>query len=263
MGHSADLNGRRSIEVPSPTPPRRHRQSQAPRTAPTRASPTVQGPADPLRGRLDGLLLKCPYFSSLLARAASAEQTAAHDTQTAEAARYKLSPISADDPDGYHRAACPALAGRLRCPHRPESLTLSYDRPTITTPPEHPPACCTQKTVTVPPSANAKTRQKHDYPGARWRASYARRSGAERANSTLKDPATNTIERGWTRLAGLVPILLYLTATTAVRNLRVTDAFEARAADNARRAADGLPPRTRRSRRKTLTQLAGAANAPP
>jgi len=192
-----------------------------------------------------------------LARGASAEQTAAHDTQTAEAARYKLSPISADDPDGYHRAACPALAGRLRCPHRPESLTLSYDRPTITTPPEHPPACCTQKTVTVPPSANAKTRQKHDYPGARWRASYARRSGAERANSTLKDPATNTIERGWTRLAGLVPILLFLTATTAVRNLRVTDAFEARQADQARRAANGQPPRTRRRRRKTLADLMG------
>jgi hypothetical protein len=198
-----------------------------------------------------------------LARGASAEQTTAHDQKTAEAARYKLGPIAATDADGYQRVACPAVAGKLRCPLRGESMALGYHRPEVASPPEHPPACCKQKTVTVPPVVNAKTRQKHDYPSGAWRVSYARRAGVERAYSTMKDPASNDIDRGWCRLRGLTPILLLLAATTAVRNLRVADAFEARAADDARRVARGLQPRTRRRRRKSLADLAGAANGPP
>ena len=37
-------------------------------------------------------------------------------------------------------------------------MTLDRDRPEILTPPEHPPACCTQQTITVPPDVAAKTR---------------------------------------------------------------------------------------------------------
>ena len=44
-------------------------------------------------------------------------------------------------------------------------MILSRDRPEIPSPPEHPPACCTQQTITIPPQAGAKTRQKHHYPG--------------------------------------------------------------------------------------------------
>lgn len=47
-----------------------------------------------------------------LRRGASSDETAAHDKLTAEAAHYKLAPISSDDADGYHRAACPALTGK-------------------------------------------------------------------------------------------------------------------------------------------------------
>ena len=74
-------------------------------------------------------------------------------------------------------------------------MLLDRDRPEILHPPEHPQACCTQQTITVPPDVNAKTRQKHDYPPAAWRRSYARRTGAERGFSTAKDPASNTIAR--------------------------------------------------------------------
>jgi hypothetical protein len=95
------------------------------------------------------------------------------------------------------------------------------------------------------------------------RSSYARRSGAERTYSTMKDPASNNINRGWCRLMGLAPMLLFLTATTVVCNLRVADAFDTRQADNTRRASAGQPPRTRRRRRKTIGDLTGAANAPP
>ncbi|MHB1889443.1 MAG: hypothetical protein ACYCUF_01010 [Acidimicrobiales bacterium] len=35
-----------------------------------------------------------------------------------------------------------------------------------------------QQTITVPPSVNAKTAQRHDYPSKTWRASFARRSAA-------------------------------------------------------------------------------------
>ncbi|MFZ0378548.1 MAG: hypothetical protein WAL38_12025 [Solirubrobacteraceae bacterium] len=135
-----------------------------------------------------------------LHRAATSDQTAAHDQQSAELARYKLSPISRPDPDGYHRVICPAAQGKLRRPHQPASMTLPNDRPTILDPPQHPPVCCTQQTMTVPPSVNAKTAQKHDYPSPAHRVSYNRRTAAERTFSTIKDPATTDISRGWCRL---------------------------------------------------------------
>jgi hypothetical protein len=197
-----------------------------------------------------------------LARDATPEQASAHDQQSAELARHKLGRLTSNDADGYHRVACPAATGKIRCPLRPASMTLDRDRPEILTPPEHPPACCTQQTITVPPQVAAKTRQKHDYPSRDHRRSYARRTAAERTFSTAKDPASNNIARGWTRLMGLAPLTLWLACLLAVRNQRILTAWTARQDDNARRAAAGLPPRTRRRRRKTLASLA-ATTAPP
>jgi hypothetical protein len=194
-----------------------------------------------------------------LARDATPEQAAGHDTRTAETARYKLGRVTGDDGDGYHRVMCPAVMGKIRCPLRPQSMTLDRGRPEILTPPGNPPACCTQQTITVPPDVAAKTQQKHDYPSAAHRRSYARRTGAERTFSTAKDPATNNIARGWTRLTGLTPLTLWLACLLAVRNQRILTAWNARQADDARRAAAGLPPKTRRRRRKTLASLATAA----
>ena len=195
-----------------------------------------------------------------LARTATLEQAAQHDAKTAETARCKLGRIAADDADGYHRVQCPAAIGKVRCPLRPSSMTLDRDRPEILTPPEHPQVCCTQQTVTVPPDVNAKTRQKHDYPSAAWRRSYARRSGAERGFATAKDPAANDISRGWCRLMGLAPLMLFTVALLAVRNQRILAAWNTRQEENQRRAAKGLPPKTRKRRRKTL---AGLAAGPP
>jgi hypothetical protein len=191
-----------------------------------------------------------------LAPAATPGQVTAHDQQTAELARYKLGRISADDADGYHRVMCPAVMGKTRCPLRPESMKLDRGRPEILTPPGHPPACCTQQTITVPPQIAAKTRQKHDYPSKEHRTSYARRTSAERTFSTIKDPAATTIARGWCRLTGLTPLTLWLACLLAIRNQRILHAFEARQEQNARRAAAGLPPRTRKRRRQTLASLA-------
>ncbi len=73
-----------------------------------------------------------------LARTATKEQAADHDRKTAELARYKLGRITADDTDGYHRVACPAVTGKIRCPLRPSSMTLDRGRPEILRPPENP-----------------------------------------------------------------------------------------------------------------------------
>jgi hypothetical protein len=186
--------------------------------------------------------------------AATSEQTAAHDQQAAELSRYKLGRHTADDADGYHRVTCPATAGKIRCPLRPDSMLLSRDRPEILSPPGRPPACCTQQTITVPPQIAAKTRQKHDYPSPQWRRSYRRRTAAERLNATIKDTATTSIARGWCRLTGLTPLTLWIACLLAVRNQRILAAYDARQDDNARRAAAGLPPRTRKRRRTSLAQ---------
>jgi hypothetical protein len=193
-----------------------------------------------------------------LARTATTQQAADHDRQTAELARHKLGRLTADDHDGYHRVQCPAAMGKIRCPLRPASMRLDRDRPEILQPPEHPQACCTQQTITVPPDVLAKTAQKHDYPSAAWRRSYARRTGAERGFATAKDPATNDITRGWCRLMGPAPLMLFTTTLLAVRNQRILAAWNARQQENQRRAAEGLPPKTRRRRRKTLTALTAA-----
>jgi len=196
-----------------------------------------------------------------LARTATREQAADHDRSTAELARCKPGRLTADDADGYHRVQCPAAMSKIRCPLRPASMTLDRDRPEILTPPEHPQACCTQQTITVPPDVLAKTAQKHDYPSAAWRRSYARRTGAERGFATAKDPATSNISRGWCRLMGLTPLMLFTTMLLTARNQRILAAWNTRQEENQHRAARGLPPRTRRRRRKT--PAAAASAAPP
>ena len=139
-------------------------------------------------------------------------------------------------------------------------MTLDRDRPEILTLPGNPQACCAQQTITVPPGILAKTAQKHDYPSAAWRRSYARRTGAERGFATIKDPASNDIARGWCRLMGLAPLMLFATTLLVARNQRILAAWNTRQEENQRRAARGLPPKTRKRRRKTL---AGLAAGPP
>jgi hypothetical protein len=139
-------------------------------------------------------------------------------------------------------------------------MTQDRDRPEILQPPEHPQACCAQQTITVPPDVLAKTAQKHNYPSAAWRRSRARRTGAERGFATAEDPATNDTSRGWCRLMGLAPLMLFTTTLLIARNQRILAAWTARQEETQRRAAAGLPPKTRKRRRRTL---AGLAAGPP
>jgi hypothetical protein len=59
---------------------------------------------------------------------------------------------------------------------------------------------------------------------------------------------------------GLAPLMLFTTTLLIVRNQRILDAWNARQEENQHRAAAGLPPKTRKRRRKTL---AGPAVGPP
>lgn len=201
-------------------------------------------------------------LSPLSARASS-DEAEQHDRKCSELHRYKLRALSATDHDGYRRVACPAVGGKLRCPLRPGSLALSHTRPTIANPPAAPPVCCTQQTLSIPPEVAAKTRQKHDYPSKAHRRSYRRRSAAERANASVKDPASNDISRGFCRLMGLTANALFIACVFAVRNLRTAEAFACRQAEEERRAALGLARKRRKRRRRTIAYLLATANAPP
>ena len=177
-----------------------------------------------------------------LTRAASVAEMAAHDASAAELARYKLGRLSLDDADGYHRVGCPAVAGKLRCPLRADSMALGFERPEVLAPPTEPHRCCAQASLTVPPSVNAKTRQKHDYPSPAHRRSYARRSAAERSFATLKDCSSTDMRRGWCRLLGRTKNLLMYACAVVVRNLRVLARF-------LRRQQRAPVPASRRRRR--------------
>jgi hypothetical protein len=181
----------------------------------------------------------------------------AHDHLTAELSCYKLGKITKHDGDGYHRVVCPAIMNKCRCPLRKDSMELSFGRPEVFCVPSPAPRCCLQKSITVPPSVNAKTAQKHDYPSKAHRRSYARRTAVERSNSRVKDPASIDVAKGWCRLMGLVPIALFLVSALVMRNLAVSDRFCERAVDEQKRKDTGLAPRRRKRRRRSLGDLAG------
>jgi hypothetical protein len=198
-----------------------------------------------------------------LPRDATAAQVQHHDLMSSELARYKLGRISSSDKDGYFRVVCPAVAGKLRCPLRASSMQLPLDRPEVLKIPTAPYECCTNKTITVGPQVMAKTTQKHDYPSKAHRLSYGRRTSVERTFSTIKDPASNDISRGWCRVMGTTAMTLFTLSLFVARNDRIARSFEARQVDDARRVFAGLPPKTRRRRRKTLDDLISSSNGPP
>ncbi len=88
-----------------------------------------------------------------LGRSASEEEVAAHDQKAAELARHKLGPIAGYDADGYRRVACPAAAGKLRCPLRAASMQLPHARPEVLRPPStRPPAVSRERSRCRPRS---------------------------------------------------------------------------------------------------------------
>jgi hypothetical protein len=226
------------------------------------------------KGTFEGAVLAngslfCPAIPAALLglgplhRSATKAQIDDHDAKTIELSRFRLGPICAEDADGYQRVACPAAAGKIRCPLKPASLALGFEHPEVLSPPVGlAPKCCAQQTITVPASVNLKTRQKHPYPSVIWRRSYSRRTAAERAFSTLKDPSSTDVRRGSSRLMGRTKNLIMLTGAVVVRNIRILDSFMRSKRQDERRLARGLPPRTRTRRRRVLSELVGSPDLP-
>jgi hypothetical protein len=156
---------------------------------------------------------------------------------------------------------CPASSGKVRCALKQSSMTRSFDHPTVLDPPDTPPRCCAQQTITVPPQVNEKTRQKHSFPSATHRSSYKRRTAAERSYASLCDPSVGGIRRGWSRLFGLAKNTVMYALAAVVRNMRIADSFERTRAKEERRKSTGGSP-TKRRRRHQREELAKSEPPP-
>jgi hypothetical protein len=185
-----------------------------------------------------------------LVRGAPEKAVAAHDRSCAELEHYRFAPLARPDKEGYERVMCPAAAGKLRCPLVEASLNLSFSHPSVTQAPSSPPRCCRQRSITVAPQVNDKTRQKHPYPSPIHRRSYARRTAAERAYARLADPAGEGVRRGWCRLFGTAKNTLMYSLAAVVHNLRLLESRERQDQLEARRASQAASgPGRKRPRR--------------
>ncbi|MGH9298185.1 MAG: hypothetical protein ACRDZP_09475 [Acidimicrobiales bacterium] len=181
-----------------------------------------------------------------LPRAASSEDKERHARSCRQLDEYRFAPLTRSDEDGYVRMLCPAVAGKLRCPLRPDSMTASLERTTVLRVPEGiPERCCVQKTISIPPQVNEKTRQAYPYPSEAHAVSYARRTAAERAFASLADPSRGGVRRGWSRLFGLAKNSVMYALMVVVRNVRITESFERRRAEEERRRSGAVRSRER------------------
>jgi hypothetical protein len=92
------------------------------------------------------------------------------------------------------RLECPALAGRLRCPLRPDSMAVELEKDIPEIYPHQvkdiaaaPPTCCTAKSFTVKQEHGAGRRQRYEFGTPEWIRSYDRRTGSERYISGYKE----------------------------------------------------------------------------
>jgi hypothetical protein len=195
-----------------------------------------RGPRQPFRGAIsrDGSLF-CPSLPDGLkdlpahlpnAPRHNAEELAArYDERQPYAFRVRQ---SANVTNGGFRMECPARAGHVRCPLVPASVRLPYTKPGAT-PPDDPPPCCTQATITVPNEHNVRIRQKHPYGTTKWKAAYNRRPHVESANSLIKTHFA-AVRRGYMHVFGLAAQALLLAFTLAAANLEKLDTYRYRKA---------------------------------
>lgn len=134
---------------------------------------------------------------------------------------------------GTTRWECPAQAGKRICTHCPLSQGFPAETPKVENPPAAAtkPKCCSQRTVTIPAEALAKTRQKHYWGSPDWITSYARRTHVEGYFGNLKNADTGNVRRGWTRVVGLVKTSLLTACAIAATNMRLLRAWSTRTGD--------------------------------
>ncbi|WP_188079150.1 hypothetical protein [Actinotalea subterranea] len=118
---------------------------------------------------------------------------------------------------------CPALEGKVRCTRRPDSMFLPDDgRPTLRPGDDiEMGEFCTEESIVLRADVQPKLRQKFTWMGRMWRFWYRKRTYAEGVFGNLKNRRTESITRGWIRVAGLTATTLMLWAATNHYNLRI------------------------------------------
>lgn len=112
----------------------------------------------------------------------------AHHERRATRMQYAMRPKGRPTPDmANQRLQCPALAGRIRCPLRPESQALDpaetpeiYESDQLDDVRDAKLRCCTAKSFTVAAEDGAGTRQLHPFGSLAWIRSYEPRTASER-----------------------------------------------------------------------------------
>jgi hypothetical protein len=123
---------------------------------------------------------------------------------------------------------CPAAAGLIGCPNRPESMIVAnrHAQPINTNPIEpnatgELPTCCTNTTFQLTlPMKIAKTHQRHLWQSKKWQATYNKRSHVEGFFGNIKNDATENVHRGLHRHIGIMWNHYFLTLASVNYNLR-------------------------------------------
>lgn len=166
-------------------------------------------------------------------RLAGGPEVDAFTTRIAEREQWALRRIAKADPTGKERYECPARAGKVRCPSHAPSMSLPLALPKVMSPPplSEAPACCSQRTITVPGSVDAKARQSHYWGSRAWIAAFSRRSRVEGWFGNLKSENAEALGRGAFRVMGLCKTSLMLGIYSAATNLRLLRAWAMRCRD--------------------------------
>jgi len=154
-------------------------------------------------------------------------------TRIAERDTYRARPKARPTPDGDVRLLCPAAGPNpvVRCPLKARSLTRApagSQRIVVNDEvAEHPPACCTQESVTIHPEAGAKFAQDLPYQSPAWQATYHRlRNATEGTNGFLKDPIHEALDdAGRRRIHGVTAQSLFTALLALAANVRKIRSF--------------------------------------
>lgn len=157
--------------------------------------------------------------------------------------------VHTDDVEhGKRRLMCPALVGKVRCPHRPESMALADSVPLIVDPPDldTAPDCCRVKsTVTVyssEPTAQGRLWQGQPWGTPKQVAQFSRRTSVEQVFAQLKDANGIDMSRGFVRVTGLGRVTLAAAFMAVASNIQELATWSAKYGDERAPAHPLLQP---------------------
>lgn len=175
--------------------------------------------------------MHCPATPDRLGRIDSPSPNAAPDVKAAFAARieerqqYAMRRVTRIGPNSKARWECPALDGRVGCPLREGTVEVAHHNklPVVTEPPDpaDAPACCTQRTVTSGRDAQLKVEQEHYWGSRKWKKRYNARTYVEGAFGNMKNPTTESVQRGFFQVTGLAKVNFMVGIALVAHNLRM------------------------------------------